>query len=85
MADRYMSTLEDKLSSLLEQVDDLSRDEIARQATTIILHHAPKSFDGWPAFLRRIADFLDARPKPIMLEGKSLDTLLKLIDQGWHQ
>lgn len=71
-----MTTLEDKLTELLDA--GLSREETAIQAAKLFLEHLPKKQERWGDFLRRVADYIDSLPKPMMLSSKQIGALIEL-------
>lgn len=71
-----MSSLEDKLIEILDA--GLGREEMVCRLAKTFLQHAPRRFDDWSNYLRRIADFIDNQPKPVMLTSKQIGALISL-------
>lgn len=68
------NTLETDLDRLFNLTDNPTDIECAR----IIQKHIPKDFSAWPSLLRRLADYIEKYPKPIMLHPKALNDIIQL-------
>lgn len=50
----------------------------AEDCMKLIQKHIPNTFAGWPALLRRLADYIEAQPKPILIHPKALSDIISM-------